>query len=55
MPDILKKSEEEEHLDEYVLLAGIAINHENYLPLPPKTPKSPKTPKTPVEVSEKLS
>ena len=59
MPDLLRKSEEEDYLDEFVLLAGAAINHESFHPLPPKSPKSPKSMKSPDEIpvdpSEKLS
>jgi hypothetical protein len=48
MPDLNKKSEEELHLDEYVILAGIAVKNDKFLPLPPKSPKTP-------EESEKVS
>lgn len=41
MPELLKKTDEEERLDEFVILAGIAVKKESYLPLPPKTPKTP--------------
>jgi len=41
MEDLLKKTDEEEYLEEYVILAGIAIKKESFLPLPPKSPKTP--------------
>ena len=41
MADLAKKTEEEEYLDEFVILAGLAIKKDSYLPLPPKTPKTP--------------
>jgi hypothetical protein len=45
MPDLLKKTAEEEELDDYVQMAGIIIKNENFQPLPPKSPKSPKSEK----------
>lgn len=42
MPDLLKKTAEEEELDDYVQMAGIIIKNENFKPLPPKSPRSPK-------------
>ena len=41
MANLAKKSEEEEHLDEFVILAGLAVKKDSFLPLPPKTPKTP--------------
>ena len=41
MADLAKKTQEEEYLDEFVILAGLAIKKNSYLPLPPKTPKTP--------------
>ncbi|MEJ6620923.1 MAG: hypothetical protein QNL93_03145 [Opitutae bacterium] len=41
MQDLLKNTEEEDYLEEYVILAGIAIKNDSFLPLPPKSPKSP--------------
>ena len=41
MADLAKKTQEEEYLDEFVILAGLAIKKDSFLPLPPKTPKTP--------------
>jgi hypothetical protein len=45
MPDLLKKTAEEEELDDYVQMAGIILKNKNFQPLPPKSPKSPKSEK----------